>query len=99
MGESEKTSMKEVFDGYMGWNAEFERELSERTDSEIEYDKVILEELRKGRSIKTALDTASKKYPAEALECNADNTADIRDHYEYLLNHEEIKGRMQQMSN
>ena len=99
MRHAEEIRMKDVVDGYMEWNAEFEKELNQRTESEIKYDMVILEELRRGRSIKRALNAASKKYPDEALEWNAENISSIRDHYEYLLNHEEIKGRIQQMSN
>ena len=99
MEETEKLSMKEVFDVYMGRNAEYEKEFGERTKAEIAYDNVILEELRKGSSIEKALDIASQKYPDEALQYNSENLDDIRDHYEYLLNHEAIKNRMQQMSN
>ncbi|MFQ5825476.1 MAG: YecA family protein [bacterium] len=99
MKESEKVSMREVFDDYMEWNKEFEKELKERTETEIAYDNVILEELRKGKSIKRALEVAAIKFPDEALQYDSNNINDIRDHYEYLLTHEEIKNRMQQMSN
>jgi len=91
--------MKEIFDDYMEWNTEFEKELNERTEAEIAYDNVILDELRKGSSIKGALEAAAIKFPNELLQYDTNNINDIRDYYEYLLNHEKIKNRMQQMSN
>lgn len=47
--------IKELYNDYMEWNSEFEKEFEERTDSEIAYDIVILEELDKGSSIEQAL--------------------------------------------
>ena len=73
--------------------------LSERTESEIAYDNVILEELRKGSTIREALSIAAKKYPEEALQYDDDNIDDIHAHYDYLLNHKMIKNRIQQLSN
>lgn len=40
--KSEKASIKELYNDYMEWNSEFEKEFEERTDSEIAYDIVIL---------------------------------------------------------
>ena len=82
MEETEKLSIKEVFDDYMDRNAEFEKEFNERTKTEIAYDNAILEELRKSSSIKMALDIASQEYPDEALQYNSENLDDIYDHYE-----------------
>ena len=87
MKKSEKVSMREVFDDYMERNSEFEKELQERTETEIAYDNVIWVELRKGNSIKRALEVAAIKFPDEALQYDKNNINDIRDHYEYLRDH------------
>jgi hypothetical protein len=97
--KSEKISMKEIFDDYIAWNTDFEKEVNERTESEIEYDNVILKELSKGNSIESALKVAGNKYPEEALQYDKENIEYIREHYEYLLNHEKIKQRIQDISN
>lgn len=60
---------------------------------------MILEELDKGSSIEQALEIAGKKYPEEALQYTDENIDYIYVHYDYLLNHEKIKRRMQEMSN
>jgi hypothetical protein len=99
MHETEKVSMQEVFNDYLKWNLDFENELKARTEAEIAYDNVILAELRKGSSIKNALEVAALKFPDEALQYDAASIDDIQAHYEYLLNHETLKNRMQQMSN
>jgi hypothetical protein len=41
-------------------------------------------------SIKNALKLADEKYPAEALQWNEETIQDIKAHYEYLKNHEDI---------
>ncbi len=83
-----------VIESYMQRNAWFEKELEERTAGEVAYDNVIIQELRKGSSIKKALKIAAEKYPNEALQYDDDTIGDIESHYDYLLNHEAIKNRI-----
>ena len=73
--------------------------VGERTREEMAYDKVILRELRKDRSVRKALKTANKKYPKEALQYSDENIDDIAAHYDYLLNHEDIMKRVKPFSN
>ena len=94
MNKSESTSKEEIFDFYKKRNTGFDEILNERTESEVAYDNVILDELRKGSTIREALDIATKKYPKEALRYDDDNIDDLHAHYEYLRNHEIIKNRI-----
>ena len=82
---------------YREISAEFEASLQDRTPEEAAYDEAILQELRNGRSIKQALEAAAKKFPSEALLYNDETIAQIKDHYEYLLNHEELKAKLKQL--
>ncbi len=97
--KDEEISLKNIFKGYNQMTAEFEGTLDERTAGEIAHDNIVLSELRRGSSIKEALDAAAEKYPEEALQYDDENIDDIRIHYNYLLNHEIIKNRMAQFSN
>ena len=90
--------MKDLNDLYTQMSSEFEKSLKERSTDEIAYDNVVIKELRKGRSIKKALKIAAKKYPSEALQYDADSIHDIRAHYDYLLNHEDIKAKIKSMT-
>ena len=54
------------------------------------YDNEVLLWLEKTGKIRKAINKANKKYPNEALQYNEDNIADIREHYDYLLNHMKI---------
>jgi hypothetical protein len=83
-----------IVESYKQMTAGFEKELEERTVDEVAYDNIIIEELRKGRSIKKALKTAAEKYPNEALQYDDETIGDIESHYDYLLNHEAIKNRI-----
>lgn len=99
MHQSEPTSMSGILDYYIATSKEFEQMLNERTENEVAYDNVVLEGLRKGGTIREALDFAARKYPEEALQYDDDNIDDLHAHYDYLLNHELIKSRTQQLSN
>lgn len=64
--------------------------IGERTTREEKYDDEVLLWLEKTGKIRKAINKANKKYPNEALQYNEDNIADIREHYDYLLNHMKI---------
>ncbi len=91
--------MKEIIDLYNQSSSWFEESIQERTTDEIAYDEAVIKELKKGRSIKKALKEANKKYPDEALQYDKRSINDIAAHYDYLLNHEFIKNKIQQISN
>ncbi|MFQ5866088.1 MAG: YecA family protein [bacterium] len=88
MNESESTSMSKIFNYYDERNTEFDEMLNEGTENEVAYDNVVLERLRKGNTIREALDFAAEKYPEEALQYDDDNIDDIHAHCDYSLNHE-----------
>ena len=91
--------MKELFDFYNQMSSEFQETLEERSPDEIAHDRIVLKELKKGRALKKALKLAGKKYPNEALQYTEDTIGDIESHYDYLLNHENIKAKIKQVSN
>ena len=91
--------MKDIIDSYQQMSSEFEKSLKERSSDEIEYDKTVIKELRKGRSMKKALKIAAKKYPNEALQYDDQSIGDIQAYYEYLLNHEDIKDKIKRITN
>jgi len=93
----QKINATGIIESYTRMTAGFERELDERTDDEVAYDNVIIQELRRGSSIKKALKIAAEKYPEEALQYDDETIGDIKAHYDYLLNHEAIKNRMKQL--
>jgi hypothetical protein len=99
VNNSTPTPMSNVFELYNKMTSEFDGMTNERTENEIAYDNIILDALRNGKPIKEALDIAAKKYPEEALQYNDENIDDIHSHYDYLLNHDDIKNRMGQISN
>jgi hypothetical protein len=41
---------------------------------------------------------AKEKYPDEALQWDDDTIVDIQDHYEYLMNHEDILSKLKALS-
>jgi len=41
---------------------------------------------------------AKEKYPDEALQWDDDTIVDIKDHYEYLMNHEDILSKLKDLS-
>jgi hypothetical protein len=91
--------MKDLIGFYQQYFAGFEEELKQRTVNEIAYDDIIIKELNKGRSIKKALKIAAKKYPDEALQYTDETIDEIKEHYEFLLNHELIKKKIARMTN
>jgi hypothetical protein len=64
--------------------------IGDRTKEEERYDKEVLRWLKKGKGIEKAIKKANQKYPAEAINVNVGNMADISAHYDYLLEHEKI---------
>jgi|WetSurMetagenome_2_1015567.scaffolds.fasta_scaffold88767_2 hypothetical protein len=83
--------MDEFIKGYLDRAHEI---IGERTPEEVAHDNEVIKQMRKGRNIKKALKMAAKKYPAEALNWNEGNIKEIADHYDYLMEHEEIIRRL-----
>jgi hypothetical protein len=90
--------VKELIDSYLKDTAEFSSMLEERTAGEVAYDNEVVTALRKGLSIKKALELAGKKYPDDALQWSDETIEDIRTHYEYLMNHEDIIAKLKLLS-
>jgi hypothetical protein len=88
--------MKELIESYLKGTAEFSSILEERTPGEGAYDNEVVAALRKGFSIEKALKLAGGKYPGEALRWDDETIKDIKAHYEYLLNHEDILEKLKQ---
>jgi rubrerythrin len=89
--------MKNLLDSYLKDTEEFSAMLGERTPGEVAYDEEVVGWLRKGLSIKKALKLAGEKYPTEALHWNEETIQDIKAHYEYLRNHQDIIARIKYM--
>ncbi len=68
--------------------------IGDRTKEEIRYDKEVLRQLRKGKGIQKAINKANKKHPEEALDVAPDNINDVAAHYDYLLEHDNIIGKI-----
>ncbi len=64
--------------------------IGDRTPEEEKYDNEVIVCLKKYGKIHKAINRANKKYPEEALMYNDENIADIKSHYEYLMEHVEI---------
>jgi hypothetical protein len=82
--------VKDLLDAYLESTAEFLAMLKERTPGEVAYDTEVVAGLRTGLSITKALELAGKKFPNEALQWDEKSIVEIKDHYEYLMNHEDI---------
>jgi hypothetical protein len=93
-----KKGVKELSDAYLESAAEFSAMLKERTPGEIAYDSEVVVGLRRGLSILRALELAKEKYPDEAIQWDDDSLVDIKDHYEYLMNHEDILSKLKGLS-
>ncbi len=91
--------MKDLIQFYNQVSSEFEETLQDRTAAEVAFDDRVIAELNKGKSIKQALNAAAKALPDEALQWTEDNIDEIAAYYEFLVNHEEIKSRISQISN
>ncbi len=85
-------------DSYLKRVEEFSAMLGERTPAEVAYDNAVVGGLRKGLPIKKALELAGEKYPTESLQYNEETIQDIKAHYEYLRNHEDIIAKLKHMS-
>jgi hypothetical protein len=92
-----KKGVKELFDVYLASTAELSEMLKERTPGEIAYDSEVVAGLRKGLSISKALELAKEKYPDGALQWDEDTIADIKDHYQYLMNHEDALSKFKSL--
>jgi hypothetical protein len=90
--------VKELLDAYLDSAAEFSEMLKERTQGEIAYDYEVVAGLRRGLSISKALELANEKYPDQVLQLDDDTLVDIKAHYEYLMNHEDILSRLTGLS-
>jgi len=86
--------MKEMIDSYLKGTTEFSSMLEQRTEGEVAYDNEVVTALRKGLSIKKALDIAGEKYPDDALQWDDETIDDIKAHYEYLMSHEDILAQL-----
>ena len=90
--------MKELIDSYLKDTIEFSSMLEERTAGEVAYDHEVVIALRRGLSIKRALELAGEKYPEDALKWDDETINDIKAHYEYLMNHEDILAKLDWLS-
>ena len=90
--------MKELLDAYMESTAEFSAMLKERTAGETAYDHAVVAGLKSGLSITKALELAGEQYPDEALQWDENSIVEIKDHYEYLMNHEDILSKLKRLS-
>lgn len=90
--------MKEPIDSYLKGTVEFSSMLGERTAGEVAYDNEVVIALRRGLSIKRALELAGEKYPDDALKWDDETINDIRTHYEYLMTHEDILAKLDWLS-
>jgi hypothetical protein len=68
--------------------------IGERTPDEEKYDREVIHWLRRGKSISKAIAKANEKYPKEALQVNDANLSDLKDHYEYLADHDTINDKL-----
>jgi hypothetical protein len=93
-----KKEVKELLDAYLESSAEFSEMLKERTQGEVAYDSEVVAGLRRGLSISKALNFANEKYPTEGLQWDDGTILDIKAHYEYLMNHEDILSKLKALS-
>ena len=93
-----KMGAKELLDAYLESTAEFSAMLQERTPGEIAYDNVVVAGLRSGLAITKALELAREKYPNESLQWDENTIVEIKDHYEYLMKHEDILSKIESLS-
>ena len=90
--------VKDLIESYLKDTAGFSSMLGERTPGEVAYDNEVVIGLRRGLSIKRALELAGEKYPEDALKWDDETINDIKAHYEYLMNHEDILDRLEWLS-
>jgi hypothetical protein len=87
------SDIKQLEQFYNERNSWFDQELTNRSSAEVKYDDAVLTCLQAGKSIDESIKAANAKYPDEALQLNVNNLNDIKAHYEYLLNHLNIKDK------
>lgn len=68
--------------------------IGERTPEEEKYDNELIKCLKKYGKIRKAINKANKMYPDEALQYDEKNISDIEAHYDYLMKHMEIVGKI-----
>jgi len=68
--------------------------IGDRTESEEQYDNEVIKWLKKGLTIRKAINKANERYPGEALQLDETNVEDVAAHYEYLVQHMEILQKM-----
>ena len=73
--------------------------IGDRSPTEKRYDNEVLRWLHKGKNIRKAIEKANKKYPEEALEIDDTNSDDVADHYDYIMQHQEIMNKISSSSN
>ncbi|MBN1310023.1 MAG: hypothetical protein JXB30_01300 [Anaerolineae bacterium] len=71
--------------------------IGDRTDAEESYDNEVVKWLRKGKSIRAAIEKANKRYPAEALKVDETMVGDVAAHYDYLMQHMDIVEKVSQI--
>jgi hypothetical protein len=68
--------------------------VGERTREEELYDNELINWLKKHGKIRKAINKANKKYPDEAIQYNEENIGEIEAHYDHLMKHMEIVGKI-----
>jgi hypothetical protein len=68
--------------------------IGSRTESEEQYDNEVIKWLKKGLTIRKAINRANERYPDEALELDETTVEAVAAHYEYLMQHMEILQKM-----
>ncbi len=89
--------MKDAFNEYLKSTEEMRAILALRSPEEAAYDKEVVVGLKKGWSVTKALKRAALKHPDEALQWDDDSISDIREKYEWLMEHEEIMAKAKAM--
>ena len=77
----------DLIDQYLSQSKEI---IGDRSEDEIRYDNEVLKWLRKGKKVKNAILKANKKFPKEALKIDRSDIGEVAEHYNYLLEHENI---------
>ena len=73
--------------------------IGDRSPSEKRYDNEVLRWLLKGKNIRKAIEKANKKYPEESLKIDNTNSGDVAEHYDYIMQHQEILNKISSSSN
>ena len=96
--KKKEEKVKELLEAYVESTAEFSAMLKERTAGETAYDHAVVAGLKSGLSITKALELAGEQYPDEALQWDENSIVEIKDHYEYLMNHEDILSKLKRLA-